>query len=130
MYQILLVEDAEEYQKIVTRALGQHRVTCVSTVDDALCSLKENEFDLILLDINLPKRNGYSLLSELQATPLERPIPVLCLTGKSEITDKVTAFSLGADDYIVKPFDPIELKARVDAKLTKFRRLAEVSAVR
>lgn len=122
MYHILLVEDSVEYQKIIQHTFPMHKVTTMEDVDSALHFLKNTNCDLILLDIGLPKKNGYSLLSELQSLPHLSGIPIICLTGKTEITDKTTAFSLGADDYIVKPFDPIELRVRVDGKLNKSNR--------
>jgi DNA-binding response OmpR family regulator len=125
LYQLLLVEDTEEYQKLIARSVGAHAVTICPTVREALLALKQNSFDLILLDINLPDQNGYNLLTELQADTTLVKIPVLCLTGRSEITDKITAFSLGADDYITKPFDPLELRARVEAKLQKTKRASD-----
>src|SRR4051812_49092341 len=101
MHHILLVEDSTEYQTIVSRSLGHHKITCVSDVDSALEAIDAHLFDLILLDIQLPKRNGYSLLHELQAHPEASAVPVICLTGQGSVTDKVTAFSLGVEDYIV-----------------------------
>ncbi len=126
--QILLVEDSEPYQKVVIRSLSHCDVRIAGTVDEALAMLGQSEFDLILLDISLPKRDGYSLLSELKAGPSGEVPPVICLTGKTDVTDKVTAFSLGADDYLVKPFDPIELRARVDSKLSKRNRNQQKTA--
>ncbi len=119
MQQILLVEDSEEYQKIVVRALNHYQIVCVENAEDALSRLEQTQFALILLDIHLPVRDGYSLLSEIQSNSETSSVPVICLTGKTAVTDKITAFSLGADDYIIKPFDPLELRARVDAKLNK-----------
>lgn len=126
---ILLVEDSEQYQKIVKRALSHHTILCAGDVDTALELLSQNSYDLILLDISLPKKNGYNLLSEIQSDPERCRIPIICLTAKTEVTDKVTAFSLGAEDYIVKPFDPIELRARVDAKLSRLDRKPNTSDV-
>lgn len=122
MSRLLVVEDSEEYQRIVKRTLSHHDVHCVATADEVWPVLEQDDVELILLDIHLPRRDGFSLLEELQSNDKTRDIPVMFLTGKSSITDKVTAFSLGAVDYIVKPFDPIELRARVDAKLTRGRR--------
>jgi len=71
------------------------------------------------LDINLPGEDGYKFLSEISSMEgIDMP-EVICLTQKNEVTDKVTAFSLGADDYITKPINFIEFRARVDAKLKK-----------
>ncbi len=123
MNQILLVEDNADYQKIVIKSLGHHRVSCAQNVDEALAMLSLQSYDLILLDIGLPQKDGYSLLSEIQSNPDLMAIPIICLTGKTEMINKVTAFSLGADDYIIKPFDPIEFKARVDSRLNKLKKL-------
>lgn len=121
MYKILVVEDSQDYQKIISRALGDFNLTCIDTAEAAVVLVKNQNFDLVLVDITLPQNDGYFLLSEMRASPELRDTPVLCLTGRKETRDKVTAFSLGADDYITKPFDPIELHARVDAKLKKTR---------
>ncbi|MGE3756282.1 MAG: response regulator transcription factor [Pseudobdellovibrionaceae bacterium] len=129
MAEILLVEDSSEYQKIVLRTLGHHQVVCAKTGEEALSLLQNRHFSLVLLDIHLPYKDGYSVLSEIQADPKIADIPVICLTGKSQVTDKITAFSLGADDYIVKPFDPLELRARIDAKLSKALKLDAKSKV-
>lgn len=124
---ILLVEDSEEYQKIVLRTLGHYDIQVADSAEVASALVRNSTFDLILLDLHLPVRNGFSLLSELQSDPLTENVPIICITGKSEVTDKVTAFSLGAEDYVSKPFDPIELRARVDAKLSRRRRNREKS---
>lgn len=122
MHSILLVEDALDYQAMVGRLLSHHKVTTTDDPDQVQGLLNKESVDLIILDITLPKRDGYSVLQELQSHEYFHKIPVICLTGKGEITDKVTAFSLGADDYIQKPFDPMEFRARVDAKLQKLNR--------
>jgi len=119
---ILVVEDTLEYQKIISHCLGDHQVFCRPSVDEALTALKNESFDLIIVDINLPGKDGYTLLGEIQGKPELLETPILCITGRNEITDKITAFSLGADDYLTKPFDPLELKARAEAKLKRYRR--------
>ena len=119
MFSILLVEDAPEYQAMVSKLLSHHKVIVTDDPDMVNGLLEQNEIELILLDISLPKRDGYSILHEIQGNPKFQHIPVICLTGKDQVSDKVTAFSLGADDYIQKPFNPIEFKARIDSKLTK-----------
>jgi DNA-binding response OmpR family regulator len=117
MKRILLVEDMPEFQKLVKRTLDHCSVTAVGNVREALSQIQKSNFDLILLDINLPQDSGYTLLSELRSAKILEQVPVICLTSKSEISDKLTAFSLGAQDYLVKPFDPLELRARVDIKI-------------
>lgn len=122
MNTILLVEDAPEYQVMVGRLLSHHNVIVTDDPDKVAGMLAGASVDLIILDITLPKRDGYSVLQELQVSPTTQDIPVFCLTGKHEITDKVTAFSLGADDFIQKPFDPMEFRARVESRLAKLQR--------
>lgn len=116
-FHLLAVEDSPEYQSIIARTLSEYKVTICATVEEALALLEQFTFDLLIIDINLPDRDGFSLLAEARALSTTSSTPILCLTGRKEITDKITAFSLGADDYLTKPFDPLELRARVDAKL-------------
>jgi two-component system phosphate regulon response regulator PhoB len=104
-------------------------VEIASNADEALFLLKKENFHLILLDIGLPGKDGYALLADLQSLRYVKDIPIICLTGKTNITDKITAFSLGVDDYLVKPFDPLELRARVDAKLIRTYKNAEEKSI-
>ncbi len=117
MFRILCVEDASEMVEILTTTLENHQLTFASTVKDALRLLDSMSFSLMLLDVALPDGSGFEILAHLQGT--QKSIPVICLTGKKDFGSKVSAFSLGADDFIQKPFDPRELKLRVDAKLRK-----------
>lgn len=129
MSHILVVEDTEEYVKIIQRTLADFKLTICSTAEQATDLLRTTKFDLILLDITLPKKDGYSLLTEIQSERETSSIPVLCLTARNGITDKVTAFSLGADDYLTKPFDPIELRARVEARMKKSAKSLKIESV-
>jgi DNA-binding response OmpR family regulator len=118
MEKILLVEDAIEYHAIVKSSLGQgYELSFAESTEAGFSRLSHHKFDLVLLDIGLPDGNGLSFFAELQHSPALMDIPVIFLTGRSDITDKIAAFSLGAEDYIVKPFDPLEFRARVKAKL-------------
>lgn len=130
MTQILLVEDAVEYQLIAQEALGSlFKVTIVDRVEKAIEFLDNNTVDLILLDLSLPTQDGYSLLARLQSNEKTAEIPVMCITSRSQVADKVAAFSLGVDDYIVKPYNLIELRARVEAKMKKLRRRSEQNEI-
>ena len=73
----------------------------------------------MLLDVTLPDGDGYHVFESLRGEGLGAEIPVVFLTGRGEPRDKVRAFDLGADDYVVKPFEPLELRARVEARLAK-----------
>lgn len=114
MKTILCVEDNAEIQILVEAALDQHRVTLASTLADAKTLLKKQTFDLVILDLELPDGDGMKFLTEIGDS-----VPVFILTGKTETANKVIAFSLGVDDFIAKPFDPLELRARVNAKMKK-----------
>jgi len=120
---ILIVEDSPEYQAIISRTLGEYNLKISASVSDATHLLRNSHFELLIVDINLPDRDGFTLLADVRASLETASVPVLCLTGRKDITYKVTAFSLGADDYITKPFDPLELRARVDAKLKNIAKI-------
>jgi DNA-binding response OmpR family regulator len=126
---ILLIEDSKDHQTIIAETLSQYSVQIAESSEEAAQELLLTPFDLILLDIGLPGKSGFSLLSEIQSHSATSSIPVICITGRSEITDKVTAFSLGADDYLPKPFDLMELKARVDSKLMKARKVKDSTRI-
>lgn len=119
MFHLMVVEDSEDFQKLISRTFASYKLTICGSFAEAVANLDKHKFDLVLVDIGLPDKSGYELINEVQSHKINSEIPVLCLTGRTNVTDKVTAFSLGADDYITKPFDPLELRARIDAKLKK-----------
>lgn len=124
MEKVLLVEDAPDFQLIVKRALmaSQCELVIAGSADEARKLFAQAAFDLVLLDVNLPDSDGFTFCEELRQTAQTRDVPVIFLTGRCDLQDKVTAFNVGADDYLVKPFDLIEFKARVEAKLARIRR--------
>lgn len=118
---ILLIEDNEalaESTREYFKHIG-HPLDCSGSVEEAERSLSFDEFDLLILDINLPGRSGYQLLQSLRKQG--KKIPVLILTARAEVDDRVSALDLGADDYMVKPFDFRELAARCRALLRRER---------
>ncbi len=117
MSSILCVEDNPEIQILVEAALDAHQVTLASTLTEAKACLSKQRYDLVILDLELPDGDGMKFLTGLNSS--EQATSVFILTGKTETANKVIAFSLGVDDFISKPFDPIELRARVNAKLKK-----------
>lgn len=123
MYRILLVEDSAPCYTVASRALAKPEVeiTWAKTVSEALGTIEQNghSIDLVLLDLMLPDGDGLAVLDHLQNQDAFREIPVLLLTGKEDLASKVSAFSLGADDYITKPINPMELWARVEGRLRK-----------
>lgn len=120
-HKILVVDDQPDVQLLVKKSLeapGQE-ILIASTTQKALEQLDANPVSLILLDIHLDKEDGFLFFSELQKNSRTKGIPVIFLTGSDNEVHKVAAFSLGAEDYVVKPFSPLELRARVEARLKK-----------
>ena len=122
MVKVLLVEDLPEYQAIVKGILGsQFEVRAVDTLARAKELLAREEFDLAILDAVLPDGDGFMLCAELRVAPATCNMPVILLTARNTLSDKVAAFSFGADDYVTKPFEPLELKARIEAQAKRLR---------
>lgn len=125
---ILLVEDSPEIFTLVNQALsGLCEIKWAKTLQEARQTLNSETFQLMLLDVSLPDGSGFDFCTELQAQNKLLETPVFFLTAKSELSEKVLGFSAGADDYIVKPFAPLELKARVEARLKKMELLKDQS---
>lgn len=120
MQRILCVDDAPEVRLILEATLRGHHLTFAATSKEATQILAREKFTLILMDIELPDGNGLEIMAEW-ANQL-RHTPVIFLTGKKDFASKVSAFSLGAEDFVLKPFDPQELKLRVEAKLRRASR--------
>lgn len=118
---ILIIEDEEKLARFVELELC-HEGYAVSKAFDGRTGLRmaeEGEFDLILLDIMLPGMNGLELMRRLRRT---RKTPVIMVTARDQVMDKVTGLDMGADDYITKPFEIEELLARIRVALRKHRR--------
>jgi two-component system, OmpR family, alkaline phosphatase synthesis response regulator PhoP len=123
MTRLLLVEDepglvltlsdrlAREGYQVETSEDGEHGLERAAT----------EAFDLVLLDVMLPKLNGFDVLKELRRRSIETP--VIMLTARGQVVDKVVGLKLGADDYVTKPFEMVELLARIEAKLRRTPRV-------
>jgi DNA-binding response OmpR family regulator len=116
---VLLVEDDARVASFIRRGLReeQYTVDVAKDGDEALYLAQTGEFDLVILDLMLPKRSGWDVLAALRAERIS--VPVLVLTAKDEIEDKVRGLNAGADDYLTKPFGFDELLARVRALLRR-----------
>lgn len=122
MARLLLVDDCEDTRRLVRHTLCQSpevNLDEAKTSSEALDHLTKYKYDLILLDISLPDGDGLSLFSKIKTLATCVGVPVIFLTSMDDITTKVTAFSLDADDFIVKPFNLLELRARVEARLRR-----------
>jgi CheY-like chemotaxis protein/nitrogen-specific signal transduction histidine kinase/HPt (histidine-containing phosphotransfer) domain-containing protein len=116
---ILLVEDDVRMPEVLAGHLQEDHITLLSTRDAAegFKRAREEPCDLILLDLGLPGVNGFELLRQLKECPETQSIPVIVLTAWNSTADKLRGFDLGAVDYLTKPFEPAELRARVRAVL-------------
>jgi len=108
---------------MLARGLEQqgHRVSLAENGRQALEMMQNQALDLVLLDIEMPEMNGYEVLEQLNANPRWRDIPVIMISAVDEIDSVVKCIEMGAADYLNKPFNPVLLKASVNASLEKKR---------
>jgi len=119
-FKILVADDQPDNVTLLTRYLGNEGYEQVTAVDgvDALTKIRAELPDLILLDVNMPHKDGFTVLEEVRADPATEHIPVIILTAaRSDSSDVQSGLNLGADDYVTKPFDRHELMARIRTKL-------------
>ena len=126
---ILLVEDTEQLNKALTTVLKRNSYVVDSAFDgeEALLFIEQYQYDLIILDIMLPKVNGLEVLKRIRGS--KNQTPVLLLTAKSTTEDKITGLDLGADDYLAKPFVIDELLARIRALLRRTPQISEETTI-
>lgn len=131
MNQILIIEDETSIANMVKMCLTKNGYIC-DTANDGMAAarkIEEKRYDLILLDIMLPDMDGYELIDYIK----QFEIPVIFVTAKTAVSDRVKGLKLGAEDYISKPFDLEELLARVETALRRYHkaeRILEVGKVR
>ena len=120
MIKILIVDDEKPICDLIDLNLSAAGYHCTAVQDgvEALDLIEERDFDLILLDVMLPGVDGYEIMDYIR--PLK--IPVIFITARYEVRDRVKGLRLGADDYLVKPFDVVELVARVEAVLRRYHK--------
>ena len=124
MTKILIVEDEKPISKLIEMSLTSAGYACTCVYDGMAAAdlLEEHRYDLVLLDIMLPGASGYELMDYIR--PMD--IPVIFLTAKTSVADRVKGLRLGADDYLGKPFEIIELLARVESVLRRYHKTEEV----
>lgn len=125
---ILLAEDDNEINQLIESHLIQENYTVYSARDgeEALALFQKERFDLILLDLMLPKVNGMDLLRQIRETSI---VPVLIISAKGSDLDKALGLGFGADDYLSKPFSMIELTARVHAAIRRATQYAQTESM-
>jgi DNA-binding response OmpR family regulator len=111
---ILIVEDNQDMRESLKNFLSEEgaRVTAVANAEDGIDAVDEKQFDIAIIDINLPGKSGFSLIENIREQGLIYPL--IAMTARDGIVDKVKGFDLGLTDYIVKPFDLLELRARIN----------------
>lgn len=119
MYNILITDDEKDIIKLLRLYLEKDDVTIYEASDGAMAYqlLKKTKIDLALVDIMMPTMNGFELIKKIRQ---EMDVPILIISAKVDTTDKIFGLDLGADDYITKPFDPLEVAARVRARLRRY----------
>lgn len=118
MYKVLIADDNKQIVSILSEYCKKNNFT-VSTVFDgetALKKIEENEFDIILLDVMMPKKDGFDVCREVRTFS---NVPIIMITARGEDYEKIMGLEIGADDYIVKPFSPGEIIARINVILRR-----------
>lgn len=118
---ILIVDDDKEIRKLISVYLENEGMQTQKAEDaiEALKLLEDKKFDLIILDIMMPKMDGIEACMKIRE---ERSMPIIMLSAKSEDMDKIQGLASGADDYLSKPFNPLELIARVKSQLRRYKK--------
>lgn len=121
-YNILITEDEREIAELIKLYLENenYRVFCAEDGKEALEFLEQESVDMAILDIMMPGMDGYELTKQIRKIS---NMPILILSAKTQSCDKIRGLNLGADDYMTKPFDPLEVVARVNSALRRFYRL-------
>jgi adenylate cyclase len=128
---VLVVDDDRVNRMLLTRSLERegHRVRCAENGAEALELLHDDPCDVVLLDIVMPELDGVSVLEHVKGDPALQDVPVIMISGVDDTESVVRCIEIGADDYLPKPFDPVLLRARISAGLTK-KRLHELERER
>jgi len=119
MKNILIVEDSQEIIDLIKIYLEQEEYFIYAARDGriAVNLFEQEEIHLVILDIMLPELNGYEVIKRIRKIS---NVPVIILSAKNQDTDKILGLNLGADDYVAKPFNPLELVARINAQIRRF----------
>jgi len=117
-YRILIIDDDADLNALLTEYLGRfgHELRCAITAARGLIELRRELPDLVILDIMLPDKDGLTLCREISG---EFDVPIVMLTARGEVADRVLGLELGADDYLAKPFEPRELVARIQSVIRR-----------
>ncbi|MDZ4287742.1 MAG: response regulator transcription factor [Prosthecobacter sp.] len=129
MSKILVVDDEPDISDLISLHLMRegHECVCVTNGLQVMTAVLEHQPDLIVLDLMLPGQDGMTVFRRLRADSRTRGVPVVMLTAKAQVSDKINGLELGADDYLTKPFSPRELSLRISAVLRRSKKVTHIS---
>ncbi len=123
---ILVVDDEKEIVDLIDLYLrNSYKVIKAYDGVDALAKISSNKIDLAIVDIMMPNMDGYKLIENIRK---DKEIPIIIISAKTQSYDKIIGLDIGADDYITKPFDPLELVARVKSQLRRYQRFTNIES--
>jgi len=128
---VLVADDDHNMRQLISEALPRHRFEVYQAADgkETWDIVKNLRPDIVLLDVMMPGLDGIEVCRQMRQNPQTRNIPVIMLTAKAQLKDKLKGIESGADDYITKPFDPLELQARIEMHIRRFARDSDMSPV-
>ncbi len=128
---VLIADDDHNLRQLLMEALPKHKFEVYQAADgpEAWETVRNLRPDIVLLDIMMPGKDGLEICRLMRENPQTRSIPVIMLTAKAQLRDKLEGIESGADDYITKPFDPLELQARIEMHLRRYLRDIDISPI-
>lgn len=120
-FHVLIVDDNEMNRDMLARRLARqgYQIATAENGEQGLAMIRDGTFDLVLLDVMMPKLNGYEVLEQVKADSVLRDVPVIMISAVDDLDSVVRCIELGAEDYLFKPFNPVLLKARISASLER-----------
>lgn len=119
---VLIIDDDENMTKLLNVVLKTEFSLSIShSAEEALSLFKDQGFDAIVLDLNMPGKTGLDMIREVRGSKENKWLPIIVLSGKEKSEDRITSLEAGADDYLMKPFNPVELKLRLKRAVERYK---------
>lgn len=119
---VLIVDDDPNMTKLLNVLLkSDYEVEISHSVREALQKTDQTKYDAVIIDLNIPNESGYQFIEKVREDVSLKWLPIIVLSGKDKSEDRIKSFELGADDYLTKPFNPIELKLRLALHIEKYQ---------
>ena len=128
---VLVADDDHNLRQLLMEALPRHKFEVYQAADgnETWDTIRNLRPDIVLLDVMMPGMDGHEICKRMRENPQTRSIPVIMLTARAQLKDKLEGIESGADDYITKPFDPMELQARIEMHLRRYLRDSDMSPI-